>query len=121
MLNTHKRVLKSKVKYSGCTVHFVTPVLDSGKIVLNFNVQFKFGFTHNIWSFYFLRIGHAIRNLFLYCPGVSRFFLIHGAAVARGAKDGAAKNGAAVARVVSGSRLWKGSIHATDPITDRHE
>ena len=33
-LNTHKRVLKSKVKYSGCTVHFVTPILDSGKIIL---------------------------------------------------------------------------------------
>ena len=33
-LNTHKRVLKSKEKYSGCTVHFVTPELDSGKIIL---------------------------------------------------------------------------------------
>ena len=33
-LNTHKRVLKSNEKYSGCTVHFVTPVLDSGKIIL---------------------------------------------------------------------------------------
>ena len=33
-LNTHKRVLKSKEKYSGCTVHFVSPALDSGKIIL---------------------------------------------------------------------------------------
>ena len=33
-LNTHKRVLKSKEKYSGCTVHFVSPKLDSGKIIL---------------------------------------------------------------------------------------
>ena len=33
-LNTHKRVLKSKEKYSGCTVHFVTRKLDSGKIIL---------------------------------------------------------------------------------------
>ena len=33
-LNTHKRVLKSKAKYSGCTVHFVSPALDSGKIIL---------------------------------------------------------------------------------------
>ncbi len=32
--NTHKRVLQSNVKYSGCTVHFVTPKLDSGKIIL---------------------------------------------------------------------------------------
>ena len=33
-LNTHKRVLKSGAKYSGCTVHFVSPKLDSGKIIL---------------------------------------------------------------------------------------
>ena len=33
-LNTHKRVLKSRDKYSGCTVHLVTPKLDSGKIIL---------------------------------------------------------------------------------------
>ena len=32
-LNTHKRVLKNNEKYSGCTVHFVTPELDSGKII----------------------------------------------------------------------------------------
>ena len=32
-LNTHKRVLKSKEKYSGCTVHLVTSKLDSGKII----------------------------------------------------------------------------------------
>ena len=33
-LNTHKRVLKNNEKYTGCTVHFVTPKLDSGKIIL---------------------------------------------------------------------------------------
>ena len=33
-LNTHKKVLKNKEKYSGCTVHLVTPKLDSGKIIL---------------------------------------------------------------------------------------
>ena len=33
-LNTHKRVLKDKEKYSGCTVHFVNSKLDSGKIIL---------------------------------------------------------------------------------------
>ena len=32
-LNTHRRVLKNKEKYSGCTVHFVTSKLDSGKII----------------------------------------------------------------------------------------
>ena len=33
-LNTHRRVLNNKEKYSGCTVHFVTKKLDSGKIIL---------------------------------------------------------------------------------------
>ena len=32
-LNTHERAIKNKDIYSGCTVHFVTPKLDSGKII----------------------------------------------------------------------------------------
>ena len=38
-LNTHKRVLNNKEKYSGCTVHFVNARLDSGKIVLQKKVK----------------------------------------------------------------------------------
>ena len=38
-LNTHKRVLNNKEKYSGCTVHFVNSKLDSGKIVLQKKVK----------------------------------------------------------------------------------
>ena len=33
-LDTHKRVLKSREKYSGCTVHYVNSNLDSGKVIL---------------------------------------------------------------------------------------
>ena len=33
-LNTHKRVLKNNEKYTGCTVHYVNPKLDSGSIIL---------------------------------------------------------------------------------------
>ena len=33
-LNTHQRVLNNNEKYSGCTVHFVSSKLDSGKIIL---------------------------------------------------------------------------------------
>ena len=32
-LNTHERAIKNSDKYSGCTVHFVSSKLDSGKIV----------------------------------------------------------------------------------------
>ncbi len=38
-LNTHERVIKKKEKYSGCTVHFVSSKLDSGKIVLQTKVK----------------------------------------------------------------------------------
>ena len=38
-LNTHKRVINNKEKYSGCTVHFVNAKLDSGKIILQSKVK----------------------------------------------------------------------------------
>ena len=38
-LNTHKRALKNKEEYSGCTVHFVNSKLDSGKIILQKRVK----------------------------------------------------------------------------------
>ena len=33
-LNTFQRVLKSKEKFTGCTVHFVNEKLDNGKIIV---------------------------------------------------------------------------------------
>ena len=38
-LYTHERVLKSREKFSGCTVHYVTPQLDSGKIILQKKIE----------------------------------------------------------------------------------
>ena len=38
-LNTHKRVLKNNEKFSGCTVHYVTSKLDSGKIILQKKIK----------------------------------------------------------------------------------
>ena len=38
-LNTHKRVLENQEKFSGCTVHFVSSKLDSGKIILQKKVR----------------------------------------------------------------------------------
>ncbi len=40
-LNTHKRVLLNKEKYTGCTVHFVSPNLDSGKIIMQKKIKIK--------------------------------------------------------------------------------
>ena len=38
-LNTHARALQNKEKFSGCTVHFVNPKLDSGKIIMQKKVK----------------------------------------------------------------------------------
>ena len=38
-LNTYKRALNNKEKYSGCTVHFVNARLDSGKIIMQEKVK----------------------------------------------------------------------------------
>ena len=38
-LNTHSRAIRNKDKLSGCTVHYVTPKLDSGKIILQKKIK----------------------------------------------------------------------------------
>ena len=38
-LNTHSRAIKNKDKVAGCTVHYVTAKLDSGKIILQKKVK----------------------------------------------------------------------------------
>ena len=38
-LNTHKRAIENKEKFSGCTVHIVNSRLDSGKIILQKKVK----------------------------------------------------------------------------------
>ena len=40
-LNTHKRVIANNEKYTGCTVHFVSPNLDSGKIIMQKKIKVK--------------------------------------------------------------------------------
>ena len=40
-LDTHKRVLVNKEKYTGCTVHFVSSKLDAGKIVVQKRIKIK--------------------------------------------------------------------------------
>ena len=38
-LNTHTKAIQNKDKIAGCTVHFVTAKLDSGKIILQKKVK----------------------------------------------------------------------------------
>jgi len=38
-LNTHRRAINNKDKFAGCTVHYVTAKLDSGKIILQHKIK----------------------------------------------------------------------------------
>ena len=40
-LNTHQRAIENNEKFSGCTVHYVTSKLDSGKIILQKKVLLR--------------------------------------------------------------------------------
>ena len=38
-LNTHKKAIENKDKFAGCTVHYVTSKLDSGKIIMQKKIK----------------------------------------------------------------------------------
>ena len=59
-INTHKKVLESKEKYSGCTVHFVTSKLDSGKIIFKKRVFIEKSETENSLKTKILKQEHKL-------------------------------------------------------------
>ena len=68
-LNTYQRALKNKEKFAGCTVHYVTNKLDSGKIILQKKVKIKKNDTVNSLKKKVLKKEHqiypsAIRKIF---------------------------------------------------------
>ena len=68
-LDTHKRVLRNKEKFSGCTIHYVTSRLDSGKIILQKKVKIKKNDTIKSLKLNILKQEHklypkAIRKIF---------------------------------------------------------
>ena len=59
-LNTHKRVIKNKEKYSGSTVHLVSSKLDSGKIILQKKVKINKNDNHRTLKKKVLKQEHFI-------------------------------------------------------------
>ncbi len=59
-LNTHKRVIKNKEKFTGCTVHLVNAKLDSGKIILQKKVKILKNDNENSLSKRVLKIENLI-------------------------------------------------------------
>ena len=62
-LNTHKRVLKNRERHSGCTVHFVSPDLDSGKIIMQKKILIKKNETESSLQKKILNLEHKIYPL----------------------------------------------------------
>ena len=59
-LNTHERVLKNNEKFSGCTVHYVTKKLDSGKLILQRKTKITRGETINSLARKVRKLEHII-------------------------------------------------------------
>ncbi len=59
-LNTHKRAIEAGEKFSGCTVHYVTENLDSGKIIAQEKVSISPDDTPETLSKRVLAIEHII-------------------------------------------------------------
>tara|TARA_A100001015_G_scaffold297517_1_gene379131 strand:+ start:396 stop:998 length:603 start_codon:yes stop_codon:yes gene_type:complete len=68
-LNTHKRVIKNKDKFSGATVHLVTSQLDSGKIILQKKIRISKIDTEKTLAKKVLKIEHK-----LYPAAIEKFF-----------------------------------------------
>ena len=65
-LNVHKRVLQSTEKHSGCTVHFVSSDLDSGKIIMQKKILIKKNETESSLSKKILNLEHKIYPLAIF-------------------------------------------------------
>ena len=68
-LNTHLRALRNKDRYSGCTVHYVTDKLDSGKIILQKKVKITKGDDQKTLARKVLKLEHK-----LYPSSINKIF-----------------------------------------------
>lgn len=69
-LNTHKKVIKNKEKYSGSTVHLVSAKLDSGKIILQKKIKVSKYENENTLEKKILKIEHE-----LYPEAIKKFLI----------------------------------------------
>ena len=62
-LNTHKKVIKNKEKFTGCTVHYVNKYLDSGRIISQKKIKINSKDTEKTIEKKVLKIEHKIYPL----------------------------------------------------------
>ena len=75
-LNTHKRALKNKEKFSGCTVHRVNGKIDSGEIILQSKVKIAKNETEASLENKFLKKEWGLYTSAIkkYCKEIIRFY-----------------------------------------------
>ena len=59
-LNTHRRVIENKEKFTGCTVHLVNTRLDSGKIILQKKIEISKKDNENSLAKKVLKLEHQL-------------------------------------------------------------
>ena len=59
-LNTHNRAIKNKDKFAGCTVHYVTATLDSGRTILQKKIKILVKDDANTLSKKVLKLEHKL-------------------------------------------------------------
>jgi len=86
-LDTHARALADGVRIHGCTVHFVTPELDSGPIIAQAAVPVVTGDTAEALAARVLRAEHRLYPLALGLVASGRAVLAEGRVVLRAEED----------------------------------
>jgi phosphoribosylglycinamide formyltransferase 1 len=59
-LHTHERAIKNKDKFAGCTIHYVSKKLDSGKIIMQKKIKINFNDNANSLAKKVLKLEHKL-------------------------------------------------------------
>ena len=59
-LHTHERAIKNKDKFAGCTIHYVSKKLDSGKIIMQKKIKINFKDNANSLAIKVLKLEHKL-------------------------------------------------------------
>ena len=59
-LNTHIRAIRNNDKFAGCTVHYVSAKLDSGKIILQKKIKITANDNHTSLAKKILKLEHKL-------------------------------------------------------------
>ena len=86
-LNVHQRVIQSGVRFSGCTVHYVRPDMDSGPIILQSVIPVLIGDKPQDLATRVLKTEHRCLPLAVRWIAEGRLHIVNNIVMIRGATD----------------------------------